>query len=232
MFSEWDVLWLLGLALLLTSAIGLERELRQKSAGLRTYTLVGVGSALFMMISKYGFYDVVDGRTVILDPSRVAAQIVSGIGFVGAGIIFVRRDAVRGLTTAAGIWLAAAVGTAAGADLPVLAVATTVAYFVVAYVYPPLVRRLPSASAPSAVRVLYEDGRGILRDVVGACTRNGFAIADLTVERADRGADEQRLVRVSLEVHGARPVAPLAATISGVPGVHEVRAGDADELLD
>ncbi len=231
-FSEWDFLWQLGLALLLTSAIGLERELRQKAAGLRTYTLVGVGAALFMQISKYGFFDVLDGTTVILDPSRVAAQIVSGIGFIGAGVVFVRRDAVRGLTTAAGIWLAAAVGTAAGAGLPVLAVAATLAYFVVAYVYPWIVRRLPSAPAASAVRVTYEDGRGILRDVVGACTRNGFAIADLAVDRPDDGAARGGLVRVALEIRGTRPVAPLAATLSGVPGVHEVRAGDANELLD
>jgi putative Mg2+ transporter-C (MgtC) family protein len=73
----------LALALALSAAIGLERELSQKSAGLRTYTLVGLGSALFMIISKYGFFDVL-GENVVLDPSRVAAQIVSGIGFIGA----------------------------------------------------------------------------------------------------------------------------------------------------
>ena len=84
---------------------------------MRTYTLVGVGSALFMLISKYGFFDVLVPNEVVLDPSRVAAQIVSGIGFLGAGLIFVRRDSVRGLTTAAGVWLTAAVGAAAGASL-------------------------------------------------------------------------------------------------------------------
>src|ERR1700742_5083242 len=100
--SEWDLIWRLGLALALSASIGLDRELRQKSAGLRTYTLVGVGSALFMLISKYGFYDVLVPNEIVLDPSRVAAQIVSGSGFLGAGLIFVRRDSVRGLTTAAG----------------------------------------------------------------------------------------------------------------------------------
>ena len=100
----------LGLALLLSAAIGLEREIRQKNAGLRTHTLVGVGAALFMLISKYGFTDVLEPGRVILDPSRVAAQIVTGVGFLGAGIIFVRRDSVRGVTTAAAIWLTAAVG--------------------------------------------------------------------------------------------------------------------------
>ncbi|KOG89448.1 magnesium transporter MgtC, partial [Streptomyces varsoviensis] len=102
----------LGIALLLSSLIGLEREVRQKSAGLRTHTLVGVGSALFMEVSIHGFGSMTGLDGVALDPSRVAAQIVSGIGFIGGGLIFVRRDAVRGLTTAATIWLTCAVGMA------------------------------------------------------------------------------------------------------------------------
>src|SRR4051794_21057908 len=98
----------LALAFVLSALIGLEREWRQKSAGLRTHTLVGVGSALFLLVSKYGFYEV-PGSNVVLDPSRVAAQIVSGIGFIGGGLIFVRGDIVRGLTTAAIVWMTAAV---------------------------------------------------------------------------------------------------------------------------
>jgi putative Mg2+ transporter-C (MgtC) family protein len=98
---ELDLAWRLGLALALSSVIGLERELRQKSAGLRTYAVVGTGVALFMLVSSYGFADTL-GRNVTFDPSRVAAQIVSGIGFIGGGLIFVRRDDVKGLTTAAG----------------------------------------------------------------------------------------------------------------------------------
>src|SRR6201999_611989 len=132
--DEWDLIWRLGLALALSASIGLDRELRQKSAGLRTYTLVGIGSAVFMLISKYGFFDVLVANEIVLDPSRVAAQIVSGIGFIGAGLIFVRRDSVRGLTTAAGAWLTAAVGAAAGAGMPVLAIVTTVAYFATVYI--------------------------------------------------------------------------------------------------
>jgi putative Mg2+ transporter-C (MgtC) family protein len=107
----------LGLAFLLSSLIGVEREWRQKSAGLRTHTLVGVGAALFVLVSKYGFSDVL-GSHVTLDPSRVAAQIVSGIGFIGGGLIFVRGDAVKGLTTAAIVWVTAAIGMACGAGLP------------------------------------------------------------------------------------------------------------------
>jgi uncharacterized membrane protein YhiD involved in acid resistance len=104
----------LALALVLSASVGLEREIRQKNAGLRTHTLVGVGAALFMLISKYGFTDVLQPGLIVLDPSRMAAQIVSGVGFLGAGLIFVRRDSVRGLTTAASIWVTATVGCTAG----------------------------------------------------------------------------------------------------------------------
>ena len=90
----------LGLAVVLSALVGLEREMRQKTAGLRTYTLVGVSAALFMLISKYGYTDVLENGRVVLDPSRVAAQIVSGIGFIGGGVIFLRRDTIKGLTTA------------------------------------------------------------------------------------------------------------------------------------
>jgi putative Mg2+ transporter-C (MgtC) family protein len=138
----WQQIGELGLAFLLASLIGLEREFKGKAAGLRTHTIVGVGAALFMLISKYGFSDVLHSNLVVLDPSRVAAQIVSGIGFIGAGLIFVRQDAVRGLTTAAAIWLTAAIGAAAGAGLWLLALVATATHFVVIYAYTPLVRRV------------------------------------------------------------------------------------------
>jgi putative Mg2+ transporter-C (MgtC) family protein len=130
----------LGLAFLLSAAIGLEREIRRKSAGLRTYTVVGTGAALFLLVSKYGFTDVLVKDLVVLDPSRVAAQIVTGIGFIGAGLIFVKQDHVQGLTTA---------GMACGAGLPWLALAATVAYFVVALVFPSIMRRLPGMPVPT-----------------------------------------------------------------------------------
>jgi putative Mg2+ transporter-C (MgtC) family protein len=137
----------LGLAFLLSAVVGLEREIRHKSAGLRTYTVVGTAAALFVLISKYGFTDVLlDGR-VVLDPSRVAAQIVSGIGFIGAGLIFVGQDRVRGLTTAATVWLVTGIGMACGAGLPWLAIASTCAYFIVALIFPFILRILPGSNA-------------------------------------------------------------------------------------
>ena len=122
----WAQVGDLALAVGLGILIGLERELSGKAAGLRTQTVVALGSALFVLISKYGFLDVLGTNKSMVDPSRVASLVVSGIGFIGAGLIFVQRDqAVRGLTTAASVWLTAAVGSAAGAGLWLIAIVAT-----------------------------------------------------------------------------------------------------------
>lgn len=107
-------------ALLFGGIIGLEREYRSKDAGFRTHFLVALGAALFTIISQYGFGDGVK------DSSRVAAQVVSGIGFIGAGLIVFQRNTVRGLTTAAGLWVTAAIGMACGVGMYALAAIVTV----------------------------------------------------------------------------------------------------------
>ncbi|HEU4450696.1 MAG TPA: MgtC/SapB family protein [Gaiellaceae bacterium] len=113
----WDVLLRIAVAAGLTGAIGLERELRERAAGLRTHMLVGIGSALFTIVSAYGWSDFrfSTAEGVVFDPTRIAAQIVTGIGFLGAGAIIRQGLSVRGLTTAAGLWVVAAIGMAAGA---------------------------------------------------------------------------------------------------------------------
>lgn len=222
----------LGLAFLLASVIGLEREWRQKSAGLRTHTLVGFGAALLMLVSKYGFDDIVNGTSIILDPSRIAAQIVSGLGFIGGGLIFVRRDAVRGLTTAATVWLTAAVGMACGAGLAILALAATLAYFITAFLYVSLAARLPRApDAVFGLRVVYEDGRGILRDVLTACTDQGFTIARVATQSLEGTIESRPAVAVTMEVGkhpGRRHAEDLAAAVEEIDGVHEVTTRDVE----
>lgn len=179
----WTQIVELAIAVLLCTAIGLERQFRQKSAGLRTHALVGLGAALFVLVSKYGFTDVLEANRIVVDPSRVAAQIVSGIGFIGGGLIFVHRDTVRGLTTAATIWIAAAVGAACGAGLPLLGALATAAFFMVSLLYPLCERVVPrSASAISTVRIRYLDGRGLLRSILELATGKGFAVVEVATE--------------------------------------------------
>jgi len=216
----------LGLAFVLSSLIGLEREWRQKSAGLRTHTLVGLGAALFLIISKYGFSDVL-GPRVILDPSRVAAQIVTGIGFIGGGLIFVRGDAVRGLTTAAIVWVTAAIGMACGAGLPLLALGVTLAHFVVVFVYPGLAARLPrSRYLEFGVRVVYEDGQGILRKLLAESTQLGFSIVRVRTEQLSHEVHDRAAVAVDIDVRGQPDVEPLATALDEMDGVLEVTTTD------
>lgn len=121
MLNELEFLISILIAVILGFAIGYERKLRFKEAGIRTHTIVCAGSALIMVVSKYGF-----GDSVEADASRVAAQIVSGIGFLGAGIIIYRKHEIHGLTTAAGVWATSGVGMATGAGLYIVATGATV----------------------------------------------------------------------------------------------------------
>jgi putative Mg2+ transporter-C (MgtC) family protein len=214
----------LALAFGLCALIGLEREWRQKSAGLRTHTLVGFGAALFMLVSKYGFTDVL-GPHVTLDPSRVAAQVVSGLGFIGGGLIFVRRDAVRGLTTAATVWLTAAVGMACGGGLVVLALFATAVHFVVVFGLRWISDRMPrSPQLGFGLRIVYEDGRGILREVLARCTELGFTIERIATEHLDGPKGDTGEVQVRLELFGGGGAEALAGALGDLRGVHEVAA--------
>lgn len=117
----------LFVAAILGGVIGLEREYRAKEAGFRTHFLVALGSGLFMILSQFGFDDVLGHYELVsLDPSRIASQVVTGIGFIGAGTIIFQKHVVRGLTTAAGLWVTSAIGMTAGAGMYVLSIATTV----------------------------------------------------------------------------------------------------------
>ena len=126
MMLNVDFMLRLLVAGILGAIIGLDREYRAKEAGYRTHFLVSLGSALIMIVSQYGFQEIIKENSVTLDPSRVAAQVVSGIGFIGAGTIILQKQIVRGLTTAAGIWATAVIGLAVGAGMYAIGIATTV----------------------------------------------------------------------------------------------------------
>jgi putative Mg2+ transporter-C (MgtC) family protein len=126
LFIQLDYLLRLFIAALCGVAIGLERKNRMKEAGIRTHFIVALGSSLIMIVSKYGFKDQIGWQNLALDPSRIAAQVVTGVGFLGAGIIFMDKETIKGLTTAAGIWATAGIGLAIGSGLYLVGVVATV----------------------------------------------------------------------------------------------------------
>jgi putative Mg2+ transporter-C (MgtC) family protein len=186
----------------LTTLIGLERTIQGKSAGLRTQTIVGTSSALVILVSKYGFDDAVRAGTSVLDPSRVAAQVVSGIGFLGAGIIITRRGAVHGLTTAAAVWESAVVGLAAGAGLLLLAIAVVVLHFVSALAFSAVERQLAARLRGSIrLHIIYENGRGVLRAVLRLCGQRNWQLTELDADAHDIDDGE---VRVTMTLSGSQ----------------------------
>ncbi|OBH21061.1 MgtC/SapB family protein [Mycobacterium sp. E3247] len=207
----------------LTTLIGLERTIQGKSAGLRTQTIVGTSSALIMLVSKYGFADVLSAGTIALDPSRVAAQIVSGIGFLGAGIIITRRGAVHGLTTAAAVWESAAVGMAVGAGLLLLAIAVVALHFVSALVFKAVEGRLTAQLRGTVrVQIIYQNGRGMLREVLRICGQRNWQLTELDADTHDIDDGE---VRVTMTLSGAQ-IANAQEVFGDVDGVVAVLRTD------
>ncbi|WP_338703091.1 MgtC/SapB family protein [Streptomyces sp. Q6] len=216
----------LGLALVLSTLIGAERAVRQKSEGLRTHTLVGVGSALFREVSQHSFTSVLGLDGVSFAPSRVAAQIVSGIGFIGGGLIFVRRDAVRGLTTAATVWLTCAIGMACGGGLPLLAFAATACPFLVVRGYPWPTRRGPALTVErrSGLHLAYRVGSSVLTRVLEECTGRGSRVVEVRTDRTDGEAEPGRpgTMAVGMEIEGMADVPELVAVLAESDGVLDV----------
>jgi putative Mg2+ transporter-C (MgtC) family protein len=195
LLPSWDVALRLVVAAALGGMIGIEREIRDREAGLRTHLLVAVGSALFTIVSAYGFHDfLASGQPVIrADPTRIAAQIVTGIGFLGAGAIVRQGISVRGLTTAASLWVVAAIGMAVGAGYYSAGIITTVLGLFALwplrlYAYRLLTRLIPDSGrfhielAPS----------GRIDDVLQVIERTGLTIANVSI----RNSGERRMMAV------------------------------------
>jgi len=147
------------IAAVLGSVIGVDRERLVWAAGLRTHMLVCVGACLFMIVSAFGFADILSTPHVILDPSRIAAQVVSGIGFLGAGSILLRGEFVRGLTTAASLWTVAAIGLAVGGGLYIEAVAATIVILIILAGIKPLEERMQMRNQSHEIRFSAEQGK-------------------------------------------------------------------------
>ena len=183
-----EALLRLALASVFGAVIGLERELREREAGLRTHLLVCLGSALFTLVSAYGFREfLTSGASVVrADPTRIAAQIVTGIGFLGAGAIIRQGLSVRGLTTAATLWVVAAIGIAAGAGYYAGAAITTVIVLVALWPLRLVAYRLFLRLRPERERLLVDLARrDAAGDVLAAVERSGGRVESLELVEAD-----------------------------------------------
>ena len=156
--SNEETLIRLILAIFLGGLIGFERQRLNWAAGLRTHMLVCIGSALIMMVSQYGFEQVLTKDFIVLDPSRVAAQVVSGIGFLGAGTIIFLKNVIKGLTTAASLWVVAGVGLAVGSGLYMASISTTILVLIVLAGMKPIERRFMKKNQANGIRLTAKRG--------------------------------------------------------------------------
>ena len=199
-----EVLVRVVLAGLLGAAIGFERELRDREAGMRTHLLVAMGSCLFTLVSAYGFHEFLaeGGAVVRADPSRIAAQIVTGIGFLGAGAIIRQGLSVRGLTTAASLWVVAAIGLATGAGYYSAALITTVVVLVSLWPLRILAFRIFERVRPGELRLEVElqpsESPSVLVDPL---EKRGIAVRSFEVE----DARDRRRVVLELRASGIQP---------------------------
>ena len=221
--DSWEVLLRLALAAVLGAAIGLERELREREAGLRTHLLVSLGSALFTIVSAYGFHSfLASGASVVrADPTRIAAQIVTGIGFLGAGAIIRQGLSVRGLTTAATLWVVAAIGLASGAGYYSAAVATTVLVIVSLWPLRIAAHRIFLRFRPDRERLLVDLAPGrSAAPVLAAVEEAGGQIESLSVT----GDDERRSIALEVDLPEEARLATTSA-VSELEGVRGIRWG-------
>lgn len=216
----------LDLAIRLTTAavlgglVGLERHRADKAAGLRTHMLVCVGSALFMIVSAHGFGEVLRPSLVRLDPSRVASQVVSGIGFLGAGTILRRKDEVFGLTTAASIWAVAAVGLAAGGGMFAAAVAATAVVLLTLTGMRWVEDRIVVRTATRVLSLLVVDGEAAERLAGSEFARPGLKVSRLRFSAGDRPGT--RRVEATLSGLSDHELLALAVRLQAAGEVLEV----------
>ena len=224
--SEWELVGRLAFSALLGSAIGYERERLAWVAGLRTHMLVCVGSTLIMIVSAYGFSEVLSER-VTLDPSRMAAQVVSGIGFLGAGAILARGEIVRGLTTAASVWSVAGIGLAVGGGLYTPAVAATVIILIILAGIKPLEMRFIGSRQRRELLITAErDALSLdkLHEALGAGTTR---VQQFVIRQKDGSPQLDDIVITFARVTPMQFLA-LQKRLIAVPGVVKLKDPDAD----
>ena len=222
--TQWDMIGRLALSALLGSFIGYERERLAWAAGLRTHMLVCVGSTLIMIVSAYGFADAM-APGVGLDPSRMAAQVVSGIGFLGAGAIMARGEIVRGLTTAASVWSVAGIGLAVGGGLYIPAVAATVIILIILAGIKPLERRF-IGSRQLRTLLIYADRDTLslpkLHEALGASSSR----VKTFVMRHKIGSTDIDEIQITMSRLTELQFSAVTKRLGELPGVREVSEAD------
>jgi putative Mg2+ transporter-C (MgtC) family protein len=178
-------------ATVLGGVVGMERERSERAAGLRTHAMVGLGAAAFMIISAFGFKDILGTQAVVLDPSRVAAQILTGIGFLGAGTIIFQREMVRGLTTAASIWAVAAIGAAVGGGMYVLAGSTTALTLAVLAGLKPIENRWFRGWRSRSVSLLFDPNTTALSQIESVVEEGGYSLDQIVILPGQSGESDR-----------------------------------------
>ncbi len=195
-----DFVLRLFVAGLMGVVIGLEREYRAKEAGYRTHFLVALGSALMMIVSQYGFSEVLEKDLVRLDPSRIAAQVVSGIGFIGAGtIILLQKQVVKGLTTAAGVWATAGIGLAIGAGMYGIGISATVLALIGLEV---LSQCFKSIGMRTMIVEFTAESENVLKDVLSEFNRGNYRLSSYEMNKV--AVKEEEICHVTLVVKTKR----------------------------
>jgi len=201
MISWTEIISRLFLAAVLGAVIGVEREKKDWAAGLRTHMMVCVGSALIMIVSAFGFSDVLGTPNVVLDPSRIAAQVVSGIGFIGAGaIIFLKQGAIRGLTTAAGLWTVAAIDLATGGGMYLAASTATTIALIILWGIKLLENRFFDKYKQTSIKVVTRDSNKSMNIINEIFQNNKLEISDCSINKANKDFE------ISFRFTGLNPI--------------------------
>ena len=210
----WDFILRLFVAGILGAVVGLDREYRAKEAGYRTHFLVSLGSALIMVVSQYGFQDVILENSVSLDPSRVAAQVVSGIGFIGAGTIIIQKQFVRGLTTAAGIWATA--GVAVSPMLYGLGIAATLLTLAGLELLSVIFK---SIGMRSSLVVFSTSDKEAINRIARVIYEKGFLLVSYDMKRLGHQEKDEYVVSIVLKARKNTEESPLLLLMEQFPEV-------------
>ncbi len=189
--GQWELLVRLLVACVCGCVIGVERSFRQKEAGIRTHVILALGAALMMIVSKYGFFDLV-AQNIDADGSRIASNIVTGISFLGAGVIFVRGGSIKGLTTAAGIWATAGIGMALGAGMYTIGIACTVGMIIIQLL---LHKFMPFSEnmETNIITIKVTEGSQGLDQITEELTKAGIIITGIRFKKQDNGITKAEL---------------------------------------